>query len=55
MTRSEYMERLSRGLLDFDEEARRDILLEIEDHIDELRRQNPGASEEEIIAGLEAP
>jgi hypothetical protein len=36
------MERLSRGLLDFDEEARRDILLEIEDHIDELRRQNPG-------------
>ncbi len=55
MTRSEYMERLSHGLNDFDEEARRDILLEIEDHIDELRKQNPQTSEDEIIAGLEAP
>ena len=55
MTRSEYIDELSQGLIGFDEEARRDILLEIEDHIDELRRQNPTRSEEEIVAGLEAP
>lgn len=55
MTRSEYIDELSQGLIGFDEEARRDILLEIEDHIDELRRQNPTNSEEEIVAGLEAP
>jgi len=55
MTRREYMDELSQGLIGFDEEARRDILLEIEDHIDELRRQNPTSSEEEIVAGLEAP
>jgi len=55
MTRSEYIDELSQGLIGFDEEARRDILLEIEDHIDELRRQNPSRSEEEIVAGLEAP
>lgn len=55
MTRSEYMEFLSQGLIGFDEEARRDILLEIEDHIDELRRHSPETSEEDIIAGLEPP
>jgi hypothetical protein len=49
------MERLSSGLLDFDEDSRRDILLEIEDHIDELRRKNPQTSEDEIVAGLEPP
>jgi hypothetical protein len=49
------MERLSRGLTDFDQEARRDILLEIEDHIDELRSQNPETSEDEIIGSLEPP
>lgn len=55
MTRKEYIETLSRGLESFDESSRRDIILEIEDHIDELAHQHPDMSEEEIVAGLEKP
>jgi len=55
MTRKEYIEALSRGLEGFEEDSRRDILLEIEDHIDELALKHPDMSEEEIVAGLEKP
>ena len=55
MTRTEYIEALSRGLEGFEEDSRRDILLEIEDHIDELALKHPDMSEEEIVAGLEKP
>ncbi|MFA6366545.1 MAG: hypothetical protein WCX13_05105, partial [Candidatus Hydrogenedentales bacterium] len=55
MTRKEYIEALSRGLEGFEEDSRRDILLEIEDHIDELALKHPDMGEEEIVAGLEKP
>jgi len=55
MTRKGYIEALSRGLEGFEEDSRRDILLEIEDHIDELALKHPDMSEEEIVAGLEKP
>jgi len=55
MTRKEYIDALSRGLEGFEEDSRRDILLEIEDHIDELALKHPDMSEEEIVAGLEKP
>ena len=55
MTRKEYIDALSRGLEGFEEESKRDILLEIEDHIDELALKHPDMNEEEIVAGLEKP
>jgi len=55
MTRKEYIDALSRGLEGFDEASKRDISLEIEDHIDELALQHPEMSEEGIVAGLEKP
>lgn len=55
MTRKEYIDRLSRGLEGLDEASKRDILLEIEDHIDELALKHPDLGDEEIVAGLEKP
>jgi hypothetical protein len=55
MTRANYIEALSGELLGFDEETKRDILLEIEDHIDELVATHPDLAEEAIVAGLEKP
>ena len=55
MTRKEYIDALSRGLEGFDEASKRDIILEIEDHIDELGLKHSEMSEEEIVAGLEKP
>jgi len=55
MTRTEYIEALSAELDGFDDESRRDILLEIEDHIDELTQKHSDMNEEAIIADLEKP
>lgn len=55
MTRKEYIDRLSRGLEGLDEASKRDILLEIEDHIDELALKHPDLGDAEIVAGLEKP
>jgi hypothetical protein len=55
MTRKEYMEELEKELEGFDEASRRDILLEIEDHIDELAEKHGDMGEEELVAGLERP
>lgn len=55
MTRQEYIQRLEAGLSGFDAETRRDLLLEIEDHIDTLSASRPEASESEILACLENP
>jgi len=55
MTRKEYIQVLKDGLYGFDEATKADIVLEIEDHLDELVRQQADLTEEEIIAGLEAP
>lgn len=55
MNRADYMDALSRALDGFDEATRRDILLEIEDHLAELAEARPGISEEELVAGLERP
>jgi len=55
MTRKDYIDALTRGLEGFDEVSKRDIVLEIEDHIDELGLKHPEMSEEEIVAGLEKP
>jgi hypothetical protein len=55
MNKSEYIDALSQGLSDFDEATRRDILLEIEDHLVELGFQHPELSEEELVADLEEP
>lgn len=55
MTRKEYMDAFERELGGFDEASRRDILLEIEDHIDELAEKHAEMGEEELVAGLESP
>ncbi len=55
MTRSEYIQILSRELIGCDDAMKRDILLEIEDHIDELVASHPDMLEETIVAGLEKP
>ncbi len=55
MTKTEYIDELSQGLSGFDEATRRDILLEIEDHLVELGFQHPELSEEELVADLEEP
>ena len=55
MTRKEYIDTLASELEGFDDESKRDILLEIEDHIDELAAKHPELSEEEIVVGLEKP
>ncbi len=55
MTRKEYIDALGMGLEGFDEASRRDIILEIEDHIDELALKHPEMAEEAIVAGLEKP
>jgi hypothetical protein len=55
MTRKDYIDTLSRGLGNFDAAARQDILLEIEDHIDELAGLHPDAGEEALVDGLEKP
>lgn len=55
MTRKDYIDTLSRGLGNFDAAARQDILLEIEDHIDELAGLHPEAGEEALVEGLEKP
>jgi len=55
MTRKEYIDALAFGLEGFDEASRRDIILEIEDHIDELTLKHPESSEDVIVAGLEKP
>lgn len=49
------MLRLGEELRGFDDDARRDMLLEIEDHLDELARQHPEKTEEEVVAELEKP
>ena len=55
MTRTDYIAAFSRRLSGFDESTKRDLVLEIEDHIDELALKHPEISEEEIVAGLEKP
>ncbi|MCX7027777.1 MAG: DUF4097 family beta strand repeat-containing protein [Spirochaetes bacterium] len=55
MTRKAYMEELERELGGFDEASRRDILLEIEDHIDELAEKHTEMGEEELVTSLESP
>ena len=55
MTRKDYIDTLASELEGFDDESKRDILLEIEDHIDELATKHPELSEEEIVMGLEKP
>ncbi len=55
MTRKDYIDTLSRGLGNFDAAARQDILLEIEDHIDELAGLHPEVGEEALVEGLEKP
>jgi hypothetical protein len=55
MTRKDYIDTLSRGLGNFEAAARQDILLEIEDHIDELAGLHPEAGEEALVEGLEKP
>ncbi|TXT47763.1 MAG: hypothetical protein FD137_1014 [Spirochaetes bacterium] len=55
MTKQEYIDLLSRQLYGFDDESKRDILMEIEDHIDELLRSHPEVTEANIIADLEKP
>jgi hypothetical protein len=55
MTKQEYIASLSEELYGFDEESKRDILLEIEDHIDELVRSHPEETEDNIVADLERP
>lgn len=55
MTRTDYIEALSKELFGFDDETRKDILLEIEDHIDELVASHPDLAQDAIIAGLEKP
>lgn len=55
MTRKDYIDALSSGLGNFDAAARQDILLEIEDHIDELAGLHPEAGEEALVDGLEKP
>jgi len=55
MTRKEYIDALAFGLEGFDDASRRDIILEIEDHIDELALKHPEMAEEAIVAGLEKP
>ena len=55
MTRKEYMAELEKELGGFDEATRRDILLEIEDHIDELAEKHGQMGEAELVAGLESP
>lgn len=55
MNRSEYIEALSNALVGFDDASKRDILLEIEDHLEEMAAQKPELSEEELVAGLEKP
>lgn len=55
MTRQDYIQRLEAGLAGFDADTRRDLILEIEDHIDTLTASRPSASESEIIACLENP
>lgn len=55
MTRKEYIQSLSTGLYGFDDASKADIILEIEDHIDELMLKHRDMTEEEIVAGLEKP
>lgn len=55
MTRQEYLGALARELEGFDEASRKDILLEIEDHLDEMTRLHPELDEETIVGGLEKP
>ena len=55
MTRTDYIAAFSRRLSGFDESTKRDLVLEIEDHIDELALKHPDIGEEEIVAGLEKP
>jgi hypothetical protein len=55
MTRKEYTDRLKSALHGFDDEAASDIILEIDDHIDELIQKHPGKSEDDIVASLDSP
>ena len=55
MTKKEYIDTLSNDLRGFDEESKRDILLEIEDHIDALIKNHGDVDETAIIADLEKP
>lgn len=55
MTRKEYIDILARRLEGLDESSLRDILLEIEDHIDTLTAQHPEKSAEEVVDELESP
>ncbi len=55
MNRSEYIEVLAHRLKGIDESSLRDIILEIEDHIDGLEREHPEKSTEEIVQTLESP
>jgi len=55
MTRKEYIDILTKRLEGLDGSSLRDIILEIEDHLDGLAREHPGKSAEQIIEELEPP
>jgi DUF4097 and DUF4098 domain-containing protein YvlB len=55
MTRKEYIDILTRRLEGLDETSLKDIILEIEDHIDGLAREHPDKNVERIIDELEPP
>lgn len=55
MTREEYIGILTDRLQGIDEASLRDIILEIEDHIDGLAREHPEKRPEEVIGMLEPP
>jgi hypothetical protein len=55
MTREEYIRILTQRLEGLDEDSRRDIILEIEDHLDGLVREQPEKSPAQIIDALEPP
>lgn len=55
MTRAEYIRVLTERMKGIDGDSLRDIILEIEDHIDGLAREHPEKSPEEVVGMLEPP
>ncbi len=55
MTKNEYLEALERELGSIEAEERRDILLELESHIDDTLAARADLTEEEVVARLPSP
>lgn len=55
MTKSEYLAALSEALGDLEEKTKSEILLEMNDHLDELQGRHPGTAEAELVASLDPP